>query len=54
MRWLIFLIVCSGVGTAAMSLFEKVGFNIWLCRGVGAIVAGLIGVFISKWLLDGK
>ena len=54
MRWLIFLIAFSGTGTAAMTLLEKVGMNIWLSRGVGALVAGITGIVIYKWLLAGK
>lgn len=51
MEWLFFLIVATGMGTGAMALLISAGVDVWVSRGVGALVAALVGVitcYISK------
>ena len=52
MRWMFWLITAVGSGTAVMRFLEKIGMNVWLSRGIGAVVAGIAGVVIYNWVFQ--
>ncbi len=54
MKWLVFLVVSAGIGTAAMTLFERAGVNVWISRGVGALAAAIAGIIVYKLLTKEK
>lgn len=54
MRWMFWLITAVGSGTAVMQFCERIGMNVWLSRGIGAVVAGIAGVVIYNWIFGEK
>lgn len=51
LKKIILFIVSAGVGTFACQILEKLPVNVWLARGIGAVVAVIVVLLLYKlWI----
>ncbi|MBR3834346.1 MAG: hypothetical protein IKJ73_08505 [Lachnospiraceae bacterium] len=50
-KYILFYIIASGIGTFVCKILETTPMNVWLARGTGAAVAVFVGIGIYKlWI----
>lgn len=48
---IILIVVSVGVGSFISNILEKTEINVWLARGIGALVAVIIGLLLYYLLI---
>lgn len=51
---LVILFIAVGVGTFFCEVLERTELNVWIARGIGALVTVIIGLLISLLLNKNK
>lgn len=51
LKWLISLFISVGIGSFITDVLGKISMNVWISRGVGAIICVIISlIFYYFWL----